>query len=1047
MAPKFHLEDSQLIDALHSLSKKSPKLVRGSDAAVPFHEDHTVRSWKLNEFKYYVVPSPFPTLARGLFTTTVKEGDAEEYGVDVEEGVKHRIVIRGYDKFFNIGEVPWTTWENLQSHTSPPYILSLKSNGCIIFIAALTPSKLIVTSKHSVGAGDENTSHAMRGRMWLNKYLKERGRTEADLAAALWEKQWTAVAELCDDSFEEHVLPYPPEQTGLHLHGLNVCSRHFITEPTTTVDAFAAEWGFIRTPTLSLPSIKAVKEFTEECSKTGTWNGEAVEGFVVRTTTSSSSPPAGSKKTSPYEPNSSFFFKIKFDEPYMMYRDWREVTKALLSMRAKHGEQGMKASALPKGKMRREETRRFVEWVIKDIQRNPGEYEGYMRNKGIIRSRERYLRWVEEGGVGEIQTVGGLGKEEGGDGKEWGKTVIVPVAIPGCGKTTVSLALSKLFGWGHTQSDDVQAKKAAPVFIKNVTKLLTGEAEQEERVKARKAEKVKEKERKGKGKARKRGSEEEAAEAAEVNEEGSEVKKEEELGEQERITKYGYDVVIADKNNHLKRHRADLRAALSSLRSPLPTRMVALYWDILTKPPAMVHRICSDRILGRGEKHQTLVPEEGSKSHHEEVVWMFVSGAEELGGDEVDDIIEMQINEHETVEDQVWRAVEGLCALDGLGPPIEVEVRDQDGKVVVGEDGKVKKKVVRGRLEKPTRGQVREALEWVKKYEEEVGERRRAVGKGKGNNAKKQTAEATGGGKKKRKGGDELGNARYYAILPEFDVVEFVDGRIADLELKVAASGKGGDESVEKLKAFWKKLKDGKRVTKRPHVTIVHRNGLKEFSSSSSSSSDGQEGGDAGGAADSKEAQEKEGQRGVKLDGRTVWDMCNAVDQMLDPPVFEGVIRYAVWNERVMSLVFEDVGLLGSETVDADADTAPSSTAPASTSNVDAAAPSSTNVDADGLASSMADLSLSTSTARGSKTNTKLAKELVDGLPNDVKRRLHVTVGTRDGGVPPVEGRWVVEGWREGGSCVGGSGKGKEEVWCVEVGEVRVRGLLKGLVS
>ncbi|KAG2003763.1 RNA ligase [Coprinopsis cinerea AmutBmut pab1-1] len=730
MAPKFHLEDSQLIDALHSLSKKSPKLVRGSDAAVPFHEDHTVRSWKLNEFKYYVVPSPFPTLARGLFTTTVKEGDAEEYGVDVEEGVKNRIVIRGYDKFFNIGEVPWTTWENLQSHTSPPYILSLKSNGCIIFIAALTPSKLIVTSKHSVGAGDENTSHAMRGRMWLNRYLKERGRTEADLAAALWEKQWTAVAELCDDSFEEHVLPYPPEQTGLHLHGLNVCSRHFITEPTTTVDAFAAEWGFIRTPTLSLPSIKAVKEFTEECSKTGTWNGEAVEGFVVRTTTSSS-PPAGSKKNSPYEPNSSFFFKIKFDEPYMMYRDWREVTKALLSMRAKHGEQGMKASALPKGKMRREETRRFVEWVIKDIQRNPGEYEGYMRNKGIIRSRERYLKWVEDGGVGEVQPVGGLGKEEGGERKEWGKTVIVPVAIPGCGKTTVSLALSKLFGWGHTQSDDVQAKKAAPVFIKNVTKLLTGEAEQEERVKARKAEKVREKERKGKGKARKRGQEEEeeAEVAAEVNEEVKE-----EMSEQERITKYGYDVVIADKNNHLKRHRADLRAAVSALRGP-PTRLVALYWDILTKPPAMVHRICSDRILGRGERHQTLVPEEGSKSHHEEVVWMFVSGAEELGGDEVDDIIEMQINEHETVEDQVWRAVEGLCALDGLGPPIEVEVRDQDGKAVVGEDGKVKKKVVRGRLEKPTREQVREALEWVKKYEEEVGERRRAVGgggKGKG---------------------------------------------------------------------------------------------------------------------------------------------------------------------------------------------------------------------------------------------------------------------------------------------------------------------------
>jgi len=40
------------------------------------------------------------------------------------------------------------------------------------------------------------------------------------------------------------------------------------------------------------------------------------------------------------------------------------------------------------------------------------------------------------------------------------------------GKTAVSVALAHIFGFGHTQSDDVQAKKPAPVFIKNVVKLL-----------------------------------------------------------------------------------------------------------------------------------------------------------------------------------------------------------------------------------------------------------------------------------------------------------------------------------------------------------------------------------------------------------------------------------------------------------------------------------------------------------------------------------------------------------------------------------------------
>lgn len=36
----------------------------------------------------------------------------------------------------------------------------------------------------------------------------------------------------------------------------------------------------------------------------------------------------------------------------------------------------------------------------------------------------------------------------------------------------MGVALSHLFGFGHVQSDDVQAKKPAPQFIKNVVKAL-----------------------------------------------------------------------------------------------------------------------------------------------------------------------------------------------------------------------------------------------------------------------------------------------------------------------------------------------------------------------------------------------------------------------------------------------------------------------------------------------------------------------------------------------------------------------------------------------
>ncbi len=34
-------------------------------------------------------------------------------------------------------------------NTNPPYTLTFKSNSCIIFTAALSPSQLLITSKHS----------------------------------------------------------------------------------------------------------------------------------------------------------------------------------------------------------------------------------------------------------------------------------------------------------------------------------------------------------------------------------------------------------------------------------------------------------------------------------------------------------------------------------------------------------------------------------------------------------------------------------------------------------------------------------------------------------------------------------------------------------------------------------------------------------------------------------------------------------------------------------------------------------------------------------
>ena len=90
-----------------------------------------------------------------------------------------------------------TQWQPLKNHTSPPYVLTLKSNGCIIFIAPLSPTKLLVTSKHATGPiQGAKVSHSQMGEQWLYRHLEAKGRAPEELAQVLWDKKWTAVAEV-----------------------------------------------------------------------------------------------------------------------------------------------------------------------------------------------------------------------------------------------------------------------------------------------------------------------------------------------------------------------------------------------------------------------------------------------------------------------------------------------------------------------------------------------------------------------------------------------------------------------------------------------------------------------------------------------------------------------------------------------------------------------------------------------------------------------------------------------------------------------------------
>lgn len=82
-----------VIERLYQYKRDSPKELRSKDFTL---EDGQVwASWTMRESVYKKKADIFPTMARGLFTK--KSGDG-----------KYQVMVRGYDKFFNVLETKMT---------------------------------------------------------------------------------------------------------------------------------------------------------------------------------------------------------------------------------------------------------------------------------------------------------------------------------------------------------------------------------------------------------------------------------------------------------------------------------------------------------------------------------------------------------------------------------------------------------------------------------------------------------------------------------------------------------------------------------------------------------------------------------------------------------------------------------------------------------------------------------------------------------------------------------------------------------------------------
>lgn len=119
-------------------------------------------------------------------------------------------------------------------------------------------------------------------------------------------------------------------------------------------------------------------------------------------------------------------------------------------------------------------------------------------------------------------------------------------------------------------------------------------------------------------------------------------------------------------------------------------------------------------------------------------------------------------------------------------------------------------------------------------------------------------------------------------------------------------------------------------------------------------------------------------------DGQELWDRCLRLHQASDPPAFRFRLGSLLWNDRVMAATVEDI-----------------------------------EVDGGG--------------------DGPEGEEFVQKLGEELRRRLHITVGTRDANVPAVEAKDLVEKWRNNGSVEGVTEK--------KLDAIMVKGRVKGLFS
>ncbi|KAG8959575.1 hypothetical protein FRC03_007764 [Tulasnella sp. 419] len=389
-----------------------------------------------------------------------------------------------------------------------------------------------------------------------------------------------------------------------------------------------------------------------------------------------------------------------------------------------------------------------------------------------------------------------------------------------------------------------------------------------------------------------------------------------------------YDIVFADRNNHLTKHRVEIKERVQNLDKPksqgkksknrqtsppkittadeefpiqpAPIKILAIKWEV--KSPSGIDsyqeeeageraeemfRICNDRIRQRGTNHQNL----HYGSEHERVLRTFIREAQPIdrldGGDddEVDDALTIEVKDEDTLEEDVKKVVNRLVEL------------------------------IKG-LKRPSDEAIKAAVEAAKNYQ-----------------APKKAEEEM------IKSFREF-SPRYFSIDPDINLCDLIKKALA------SPQEEWDQDDLEEMRTFFKNLREEDRVTSNPHITIVHKSEL--------------------------------GDEWCKA----IWDMCMKLYKDINPPFFTFRLGALVEDGDIMALTVDDLDV-----------------------------------------------------AEGAE-NIEEAKALLAEFSKTFRKKLHITVGTRDESVKPFLAQAMVYSWN--------SGKSGSEVKALKLKDVVAVGRVRG---